>query len=77
MMKVDIESFGYNNLQDFKFMKTIVEFKVLNKVIITDTFNVDFHNKLIKFRFFSYFIPSDLISLFTSIFLNIYTWCLQ
>ena len=28
---------------------TFHEFKILKRAIITETFNVDFHNKLIKF----------------------------
>ena len=41
-MKVDVERFGFNNLlQEFRF-------KVLKKVITTETFNVDFYNKFIK-----------------------------
>ena len=58
-MKVNVKHFGYNNLlQDF--MKSVVkiamnvrnnsfhEFKVMEKVIITETFNVDFLYKFIK-----------------------------
>ena len=33
----------------FYFNKTFHEFKVLKKVIVTETFNVDFHNKFLNF----------------------------
>ena len=32
-MKVDVECFGYNNLQDFKFMKDVVKIAVISSNI--------------------------------------------
>ena len=52
------------------FNNTFHEFKVLKKVIITETFNVNFHNKFIKFglfcffRFSSYFIGFNFLVYF-------------
>ena len=37
------------------FNYTFHEFKVLKKVIITEAFNVDFHNKFIEFGLFRFF----------------------
>ena len=57
-MKVDIERFDcYNLFQGFKFMKSVV--KVLKKVFRTEKFNVDFHNKFIKFGLFCFFYFSS------------------
>ena len=62
-MKADVERFGYNKLlQDFKdhnkFINTFHEYKVLKKVIIIETFYMDFQNKLIKFGLFFYYFHS-------------------
>ena len=56
-MKLNVKCFGYNNLlRDFKFMKSVVKIvMVLKKVITTETFNVDFHNKFIIFGLFCFF----------------------
>ena len=51
------------------FNNALHEFKILKKLIITETFNIGFHDKFIKFGLFSFsqlfFILSDLMSLFT------------
>ena len=50
-MKVDVERFFriLNSANIHRsFNNTFHEFKVLKEVIITETFNVDFHNKFIK-----------------------------
>ena len=52
--KVDVEHFGFNNLlQDLN--NIFNNLKVLKKVIQTETFNDDFHNKFIKFGLFCFF----------------------
>ena len=38
------------------FKNTFHELKVLKKVIITETFNIDFHNKLINIGLFCFFV---------------------
>ena len=43
----------YSNIYRY-FNNTFHEFKVLKLVIITETFNVDFHYKLIKFGLFGF-----------------------
>ena len=57
------------------FKNTFHEFKVQKKVIITETFNIDFRNKFIKFFiilfFLFFFIQFDLIFL---IYFHIYSY---
>ena len=52
------------------FNNTFREFKVLKKVIIAETFNVDFHNKFIKFSLFCFFY----FSLYIYIYIYVYIY---
>ena len=40
-------------------LATLQEFKVLKKVIITETFNIEFHNIFIKIKLFCFFYFSS------------------
>ena len=48
-------------------LKTFHEFKALKKIISTETFNVNFHNKSIKFALFCFFYFSLYIYIYTYI----------
>ena len=65
-MKVDVERFSRNNLfQAFKFVKNVfLWIKVLKKVITPETFNVDFHNKFLKFWNILFFNLSSYIYIY-------------
>ena len=44
----------FSRTLNFIIILTKHEFKALKKVIMPETFNVDFHNKLIKFELFCF-----------------------
>ena len=56
------------------FNNILHEFKVLKKVIITEAFNVDFHNKFMKFGLFYFCYFSSHTHIYIYIYIYIYIW---